>query len=173
MQGRQGEPAVGAAVAVVGQGEPAGGAGVAFLAFEGAAFVFLADLGRDHVEDPPAEHAQRLGVVVAGVDDQPCPSGRHGLVVDQVSGQGFKGVEDHGGLVRVQVAGGQGVGHWFVVVEPPGQAHPPVGLGPGQPGVVRPPRRRTGGPFPGPDVDPIGVRGDPELELADAVTAAG
>jgi len=57
VQGGDGEPAVALAVSLVDQREPGGVLGVFFFAFELEALVFLADLGGDHVQDPPAQDA--------------------------------------------------------------------------------------------------------------------
>ncbi len=55
--GGDGEPAVAAAVAVVGEGELDAGVGACLLGREGRGFLGFAELGCDDVEDPPAEAA--------------------------------------------------------------------------------------------------------------------
>nr|WP_240340616.1 hypothetical protein [Nocardioides sp. SYSU D00038] len=66
VQGRDDEPTVGPAFAVVEHREPALGFGRALLAFEGLGLGGLTDLRADDVEDPVAEDDQVLGVVVLG-----------------------------------------------------------------------------------------------------------
>ena len=70
VQGRDGEPAVAAAVAVLDHRERRGRAGGVFLGLQQPGLVGLADLGGDHVQDPPAQHPQPLRVVVGRVSHE-------------------------------------------------------------------------------------------------------
>ena len=78
MQGRDREPAVAPAVAVLDHGERGRRPGGLLLGLQDPGFVGLADLGGDHVQDPPAQHPQRLRVVIRGMGEQhPLRLGHH------------------------------------------------------------------------------------------------
>ena len=80
--------------------------GLGLGAFERAAFLVVADLGRDHVEDPPTEAGQVGGAELLGVLDQPLLGQLLDLVGDVV-GQRVEGLDDDPGLVEVHPPVGQ------------------------------------------------------------------
>ena len=82
--------------------------------------------------------------MVTGVDDQPRPSGRITPASTRSAGSASTASRITTAWSSPRSPAAKGVGDLFVVVEPSGQAHPSVGFGPGRPGAVRPPRRRTG-----------------------------
>ena len=101
-------------------------------------------LGSHHVEDPAAEHPERLRVVVPCLDQQPSPRPVDGLGVHQVGSAARRPRPRRPGLLRPDVACGQGVGDVLVVQQPPGEPDPSVRLRLRQPAAMRPPgRRRT------------------------------
>ena len=133
----------------------------------------LADLGGDHVQDPPPQDPQRLRVMVAGLGEQVVQRLVPGRVVDQVVRQRVDRIDDHRRLVGQHVSGRERGPDRCVGFEPAGQLRPPVCLGAGQLGGVRPPVRRARRAPVEADLDGLGVPGHPHRQLRDLGTEPG
>ena len=108
LRGREGEPAVGLAVAVVGHREPADLGRVALLLLQELRLVRVSGVGGDDLEEPPAQQLEGAGVVVGGLGDE-VRLGLRDQVRAEVVGQLVDRTQDHPRLVHQHLAGSEGV----------------------------------------------------------------
>jgi hypothetical protein len=159
-----GEPAAHLAVPVVPDGQPGGRGGVAFLAFEERGFVGVGGLGGGDLEGVSAQVLEGLGVVVGGLLEQ-VPLGLVDQVGVEVGGEVGQGAEDGLGLLHVDPALGQRGPGVLALLEPVGEPHRPMRRRSGGSRLVGVPVRGRGRAGGGGQVDPVGVRQEPGLEL--------
>ena len=161
-----------AAVPVGTHREPAQGCGISLFGVEQACFVGLADLGCDDVEDPAPQHRQLAGIVGPGVTDQdPLSLGDQPGV--EVRGQVSQGIEDHLGLIQLDLARRERGPGDLTGREPRRGPQVAVSDPASRPGLDRPPGRGRGRTARSLDPDRLGMGGEPELELCDLRRQAG
>ena len=165
VQRRDREPAVAAAVAVLDHRERRGRPGRLLLGLQDPGFMGLADLGGDHVQDPPAQHPQRLRVMIRGMFEQHPLRLRHHRCVDQVGREGVDGVHDHRRLIDQHHPGRERGPDRLVRIPKPirraGRAGAPRRESPSRCGTTSSPSRwrpRRGRPRPTPRAGQPGAR---------------
>ena len=139
---RHDEPAVAAALAVVGHGEVGLRRGTPLLRLQHGSLMTLAHLGGDHVEDPLADLPQLTRIVLTSKLEEHALGLLAGLEVD-VRREGVDRFSDHPRLLRPHRARRQRRRDPRVLLQRPPERQVAARLAPRRPGLDRQPRRRV------------------------------
>ncbi len=166
MERRDAEPAVAAAVPVIGHGERRHRSRVGLLALQAARFFRVCGGRVDDLQQPTPQDAQRLRVMDPRlVEQEPGGLDRHPRL--DILGKRVDRRDDHRRLVRTKIAGRKRRTHRLVVLQRSGEAGGAVGLGPGRTRGVGPPVRRRRRPRVQPRLDTRGVPQDRHQQLVE------
>ena len=160
------EPAVALAVPVVRHRERGRRPGGGFLVLEPTGLLGISLLGGGHLEQPASHDPQRLRIVVTRLAEQERLGLVAGLGVHQVGRQRVDGVHDHVGLLDIDLRGGERfVDDRVRGLQASSQPSRTMDRRPRRTRGVGQPVRRRRRPHSRPDLDPLRMRQQLQLQL--------